>query len=141
MPGAGLFLKKRSCAYSQYVRASTFGSPSTLPNVPEVPAWRTCGVSSEVGTGRAAAVRTQCPRPVRREGGPSAAWQGWPPGPGQGGGGGAMKAPSNARTESDMVRTSDAEMKWDERPYDLVDWVNYTHANSPRCFVMVFRDI
>ena len=30
--------------------------------------------------------------------------------------------PSNARTEADMARTSDVEMKWDERPFDLVDW-------------------
>ena len=34
----------------------------------------------------------------------------------------AAEQPLNALTESDMARVSEAEMKWDERPYDLVDW-------------------
>ena len=29
---------------------------------------------------------------------------------------------ANARKASDMARTSELEMGWDERPYDLVDW-------------------
>ena len=34
----------------------------------------------------------------------------------------APPAMANARKASDMARTSELEMGWDERPYDLVDW-------------------